>query len=239
VQTLKDVYRILAINFGFPPASFTWRYAKEDKSLATLPEMTPRKFAQTFAGDTLKEYYPFYSIPTLAFNRKFEIDRNRIVSDSPNLTFVNVPLATMKDLARRSLLDSSAVWFGCDVGQQSNGEGLMAEKLYDYASLYGMDFSLNRKELFETYSTIPTHNMVFTGIDIVDGKVRKWLVENSWGEARGKRGYMTMLDGWFDDYVQEVVIHRKYIPKEILALFETPSTMLPPWDPMLRGVVGE
>jgi bleomycin hydrolase len=102
-----------------------------------------------------------------------------------------------------------------------------------------MDFSLTRKELFETYSTTPTHNMVFTGIDIVDGKVKKWLVENSWGENRGKKGYFLMLDDWFDNYVQEVVVHKRYIPQEILALFRTQPTVLPPWDPMVEASTDE
>ncbi len=69
--------------------------------------------------------------------------------------------------------------------------------LYDYGSLYGMDFTLSRGDLFETYSGIPTHNMVFTGIDIEGDTVRKWLAKNSWGDAKGKRGYFFMLDEWF------------------------------------------
>jgi|GEM_PF-6064183 len=64
----------------------------------------------------------------------------------------------------------------------------MTSELYDFASLYNMDFNLSRAELFETYSSSPGHNMVFTGIDIVDGKIIKWLVENSWGN-KGKEGY--------------------------------------------------
>ena len=183
----------------------------------------------------LDDYVPLYSIPTLAFDHKYEIDLDRTVSDQPNLCFVNVPLDTLKDLARKSLLDSSAVWFGCDVGQESNREnGLMIPRLYDYESLYGMSFGLSRQELFETYSSTPGHNMVFTGMDIVDGKVRKWLVENSWGESRGKGGYFTMLDEWFDDYVQEIVVHRKYVPRQILDVFKTQATVLPPWDPMTK-----
>ena len=65
-----------------------------------------------------------------------------------------------------------------------------------------MDFSMSRKELFETYCSSPNHNMVLTGVDIVDGKPVKWLVENSWGEKSGKKGYLSMTDAWFDKYVQ-------------------------------------
>jgi bleomycin hydrolase len=240
MQALKDVYRILAINFGTPPKEFEWRYEKQDKTLSGFTKYSPQQFFREFVGDVLEDYYPLYSIPTLAFNAKYEIDLNRTVSDQPNLTFVNVPLETMKELAKKSILDSTVVWFGCDVGQQSNSEnGLMISRLYDWESLYGMDFALTRKELFETYSSTPTHNMVFTGIDTVGGKVNKWLVENSWGESKGSKGYFTMLDEWFDGYVQEVVIRKKYIPQDVLALFRTKSTVLPPWDPMTKALTVE
>jgi bleomycin hydrolase len=233
VKALKDVYRILVINFGVPPKEFVWRYETKDKKLSSLKSYTPLQFFRETAGDVLDDYYPLYSVPTLPFNKKYEIDLNRTVSNEPNLSFVNCPLQALKEMAKASLLDSNAVWFGCDVGQQSSSEnGIMSPRLYDYESLYGMDFSLSREELFETYSSIPTHNMVFTGIDIIDGKVKKWLVENSWGDTRGKKGYLTMLDEWFDQYVQEVVVHKRYVPGNLLAIFQTKAVVLPPWDPM-------
>lgn len=235
LQALKDVYRILAVNFGLPPKDFQWRYESKDKKLSSLKTYTPLEFFGEIVGDVLDDYYPLYSVPTLAFNRKYEIELDKTVNDAPNMYFVNCTLEVLKDLARKSLLDSNAVWFGCDVGQQSSTEsGVMIPRLYDWESLYGMDFTLTRKELFETYSSIPTHNMVFTGIDIVDGKVKKWLVENSWGGSAGKKGYFYMLDEWFDSYVQVVVLNKRYIPEDILALFKTRSEVLPPWDPMVR-----
>ena len=240
LQALKDVYRILVINFGAPPKTFSWRYETVDHTLSPLKSYTPQQFYQEAVGDELDDYYPLYSIPTLAFNKKFEIDLDRTVSDQPNMYFVNCDLATLKSVARKSVEDSNAVWFGCDVGQQTNWDkGLMTPDMYDYASLYGMDFSMTRRELFETYTSTPTHNMVFTGIDIQDGKVKKWLVENSWGDSKGKNGYFFMLDDWFDQYVQVVVVHKKYIPKEILDAFQTKATMLPPWDPMLKVLNGQ
>jgi bleomycin hydrolase len=231
---LKDVYRILIINFGEPPKVFTWRYETKEKRLSALHTYTPQQFFREAVGDELDDYCALYSIPTLPFARKYEIDLDRTVSDRPNLAFVNCPLQALKDAAKASLLDSAVVWFGCDVGQQSSIEsGVMSSGVYDYESLYNMNFSMSRKELFETYSSIPTHNMVFTGIDIVDGNVKKWLVENSWGDTRGKKGYLMMVDDWFDHYVQEVVVHKKYVTKDILAVFETGATVLPAWDPMM------
>lgn len=65
-------------------------------------------------------------------------------------------------------------------------------------------------------------------------KIKLRIVENSWGEKPGKKGYFTMTDEWFDRYVQVIVVHKKYIPPEILALFTTIPEKLPPWDPMFR-----
>jgi bleomycin hydrolase len=76
--------------------------------------------------------------------------------------------------------------------------------------------------------------MVFTGIDINDGKIKKWLVENSWGATKGKEGYLYMLDVWFDQFVQVIVVNKKYIPKEFLEIYDTKASMLPAWDPMLK-----
>jgi hypothetical protein len=94
--------------------------------------------------------------------------------------FVNCPLDRMKERAKTCFLDNQPVWFGCDVAQESlYDEGLMMPSMFDYGSMYGMDFPLSRKELFETYSTSPTHNMVFTGIDIADSRV----VFPGWGKC--------------------------------------------------------
>jgi len=236
MEALKDVYRILAVNFGLPPKEFHWRYMQKDTTLITQKTCTPRQFFADVIGDVLDEYYPLYSIPTLPFNKKYEIDLDRTVSDQPNMYFVNCPLPQLKELAKKSLLDSTVVWFGCDVDQEASTEGgLMIPELYDYASLYGIDFTLSRRDLFETYSSIPMHNMVFTGIDIEGDLIRKWLVENSWGSTAGRRGYFFMLDEWFDQYVQVVVLQKKYLPPEILALFETKAEVLPPWDPMVSA----
>ncbi len=240
LQALKDVYKILAMNFGLPTSSFTWRFEGEDKKVTAWKTYTPQQFYREAVSEALDDYLALYSIPTLPFDRKYEIDLDKAVYDRPNMNFVNCSLETVKDLARTCLLAEQPVWFGCDVGREMNGEaGIMMPDIYDFASLYGMDFSMSRKELFQTYSSSPNHNMVLTGVDIVEGKPAKWLVENSWGDKSGKKGYLSMTDAWFDKYVQVVVVHKKYIPEKTLALFDTKPEMLPPWDPMYKMLMME
>jgi bleomycin hydrolase len=82
--------------------------------------------------------------------------------------------------------------------------------------------------------------MVLVGVDLsADGKPKQWRVENSWGEAVGEAGYLTMTDAWFDQYVYEVAIDKQYISKDVLDLLDTPATVLDPWDPMGSLAIAE
>jgi bleomycin hydrolase len=112
----------------------------------------------------------------------------------------------------------------------------MIPALYDFSALYDMPFELSRKDLFETYTDEPNHAMVFTGLDLVDGNVQKWLVENSWDKTFGNDGYFYMRDDWFDFYVQEIVVEKKYISENTLEFYKQKPELLPPWDPMYRAV---
>ena len=61
---------------------------------------------------------------------------------------------------------------------------------------------------------------------------RKWRVENSWGDKTGDKGFMLMTDAWFDQFNYEVVVEKKYVAPELLALLDTEPIGLPPWHPM-------
>ena len=37
----------------------------------------------------------------------------------------------------------------------------------------------------------------------------RWRVENSWGDAPGKKGYYVMSDEWFDEYMYQIVVNEK------------------------------
>ena len=56
--------------------------------------------------------------------------------------------------------------------------------------------------------------------------------ENRWGPDAGRDGYYTMTDRWFDEYTYQIVVNRKYLPKEVLEAYEQEPIVLKPWDPM-------
>ena len=108
----------------------------------------------------------------------------------------------------------------------------MAENLYDYGSLFGIDLDMSKEDmaLYQYSSSNPGMSLI--GVDLVENKPVKWLVENSWGDDKKKNGLWTLYDNWFDNYVYYIIAREKYVPKEILKLFGKEPIIIPPWDPI-------
>jgi len=105
--------------------------------------------------------------------------------------------------------------------------------MYDLELLYATQFTADKAERVEYGHSVMTHAMVLTGVDLDDkGRSRRWKVENSWGDKVGEKGYFVMGDRWFDEYMFEVVIDRRHLPKRVLQALATEPVVLPPWDPM-------
>ena len=94
------------------------------------------------------------------------------------------------------------------------------------------------RQHFDLYANVrPARTMAgvpsrFTGVDLVDDKVRRWRVENSWGEEAGKKGFYVMNDNWFDEYVFEIAARRSALPPELQEALDEEPIVLPAWDPM-------
>jgi bleomycin hydrolase len=233
VEMLKDVYKMLVLNMGVPPTEFQWRYETEDSIVSQVKTYTPKSFFEEVVNLNLRDYVPIYNHPLHPYDRLYQMRLNRNMYDRPDNVFLNLDTRRMRELALKQLLDDQPVYFACDVGKEDNYElGIMSPKIYDYDSFYGLDFSMSKADKFRYHESHSTHAMVFVGVDTLDGEPVKWLVENSWGDERGDKGYWTMYDEWFDEYVYKVIIHKKHLPHQILDVMKTEPVILPPWDPM-------
>ena len=77
------------------------------------------------------------------------------------------------------------------------------------------------------------HAMVITGVNLDEnGQPTKWKIENSWSDEHGNKGYYLMNADWFDQFVYQAVINKKYLSEEQLKEAAQEPTHLSPWDPM-------
>ena len=236
LNALGDIYKLLAMTFGEPPKNFIWKYKNKDGDVKIDKKYTPQEFAQEIVKVDLEKYVYILSDPLEKYYQTYRIQYDRNMFDKENMFVLNLSTSDMKKLATAQILDDTPVWFGCDVGKEYDSDGFMIRGIKDYESLFGINFDLTRKEQVLYNASIPTHAMVFVGVDIKDDKPQKWLVENSWGKDKGHNGYWTLGNDWFDKYMYGVIIEKKHLSKKMLKALETKPIILPPWDAMWKGM---
>jgi len=232
MKMLRDVMRLLVINYGEPPGEFLWRVTSDSGVVTETHTYTPLQFYREVVSTDLADYVSLADFPVHPYGQHYSIRLTKAMADRPDIDFVNVDVKRMKEIALAALLDSQRVWFGCDIGFDVSGKkGLMVKGLVDYESLFGVPLGMTKIQRLNYRHSSSNHAMVLTGVDIVDDKPRRWRVENSWGDERGDKGFFTMSDDWFDEYVLNVIVPRKYVPQDLLAVLRQPPTELPVWDP--------
>jgi bleomycin hydrolase len=234
-QMMKEAYRIMATHFGFPPETFTWSYVDKNKKFHTHRDLTPKIFFDKHVGFPLNEMFCLVHSPrkTTPYNQTYTVQYWGNVVEGREVLYLNVDIEEMKKAAIASIKDNTPVWFGCDVGKYFHRTvGVMDTEFYEYNHIYNTEFTLNKAGRMNYGESQMTHAMLFTAVHLEDGKPTKWRVENSWGKDVGDKGYFIMTDRWFDEFMFEIAIHKKYLSKEILESFKKEPKVLPPWDPL-------
>jgi bleomycin hydrolase len=234
-QTLQVIYRVLCIHLGTPPDRFDWQWTDKNGQFHRDGEMTPLEFAGKYVTTPVDEFACLVHDPrqTSPMGRTFTVAYLGNVAGGSPVKYLNVDIGLMKDIARRLLEDGQPVWMGCDTSKQMHRQlGLWDAKLFDYPGVYGAGFALDKAGRLEYGQTRMTHDMVFTGVDVVDGRPRRWRVENSWDDKVGDKGFFLMNDSWFDDYMFEIAAPKSYLPEDLQKALALEPIVLPPWDPM-------
>ena len=237
-ELLEGAYRILAICLGEPPKTFEVRIRNDKNELKAQGTYTPQAFFAEFVGMELDDYVSLISAPTAdkPFMRSYTVKFLGNVREAGGVRYANLPIASLKRAAVAQLKDGLPVWFGCDVGQASLGaDGIMDQAAVATDELFGLpiEAGLDRAARLDYGESLMTHAMTFQGVNLdAAGNPTRWRVENSWGDDRGKKGYDIMSDAWFDEYVYQVVVDKKYLTDEERAVLDTEPVELAPWDPM-------
>lgn len=234
-EMLSTVYRMLARAFGEPPTEFTWTRKDAKGNPVETKTYTPKSFYDEYIGDDLTGgYVMLMNDPSRPYYKLYEIDYDRHAYDGANWTYVNLPADDIKAMAIASIKDSTAMYFSCDVAKYLDSKkGTLDLRNYDYESLMGTTFGMDKKQRIQTFASGSSHAMTLVAVNLdAEGKPDRWLLENSWGVASGYKGFLIMTDEWFDEYMFRLVVEKKYVPQNILDILKQEPTLLPAWDPM-------
>lgn len=236
LEIIQSIYHILCIHLGIPPNSFFWQWNDKKRKIHRDGEITPHEFAKKYITLPIDHYVCLVHDPrpTSPVNRTFTVQYLGNIIEGHIIKYLNVELKVLKEIAMKTLVKGEPVWMGCDAGKKlSRDLGLWDENLYDYETLYNTKFTLTKADRLIYNHSAMNHAMLFTGVDVVDNKPRRWRIENSWGEEKiGRKGFFVLNDNWFDEHVFEIAARKSYLPKKLQEALKLPPIVLPPWDPM-------
>ncbi|MBU3828137.1 MAG: C1 family peptidase [Candidatus Lactobacillus pullistercoris] len=232
-EFLSEVYRMAVIAFGEPTQKFDLEFKDDDGKYHFDGDLTPKDFFNNYFTDDLDDYVVLFNAPDHEFDKLYALPFEDNVEGGTPVEFLNTEIDNLKDAAIKQLEAGETLWFGCDVGKQSDRQkGIMTDNLYQTDTLFDIETKLDKKQRLITGASGSTHAMTLVGVDVVNGKPRQWKVENSWGNKVGKNGYFVMTDDWFDQYLFKVVVKKKYLPKKLVELAEGKATPVACWDSM-------
>lgn len=234
-KMLNEIYRMLAYTFGEPPANFDFEYRDTDNNYHRIENITPQEFFKKYVGWNLDDYVSIINAPTAdkPFNHMYTVEMLGNVLGGRQVRHLNLDMQTFRKVAIEQLKHGESVWFGSDVGQESDRKkGIMDTNLYHQDELFDVDFSMSKAERLDYGESMMTHAMVLTGVDLVNGQPTKWKVENSWGDKVGEKGFFVMSDDWMEEFCYQIVVNKKYLPKDLQEILKEEPTVLAPWDPM-------
>ena len=236
VSQLSEIYRMLVLCLGEPPTEFVWTRCDKDNRIVSRKTYTPKSFYDEFLGEDLENNYVMVmNDPCREYGKVYEIDYDRHVYDGHNWVYVNLPVERIKEMAVASIKDNVAMYFSCDVGKfYSRSKGVLDLDNFDYESLMGVKFGMDKKQRVQTHASGSSHAMTLIAVDVCpeSGKPVKWMVENSWGPSSGYKGCLIMTDEWFNEYMFRLVVEKKYVPADVLEMLKQTPVQLPAWDPM-------
>lgn len=234
-EMMEKFYYFLMNCYGKPVNKFDFEYVDSKGNYHLEKDYTPITFFDKYIGKTIDEYVSIINAPTKdkPFYETYTIDFLGNVIEGKEILHLNLPMERFKELVLKQIQNNEVVWFGCDCGKYAEREACLWDmNLFDYKTPFDLDYYISKEDALDYHISTMDHAMVLTGVSIENGKPTKWKVENSWGTEKVNKGYYVMRDSWFDVYVYQAVVNRKYLGEEEKKAYGKRVNVLKPWDPM-------
>jgi len=229
----KQIDGLLGTALGKPPRRFTHKGK----------QYTPKTFARQFLGVTDKQldYVTLTNYSNRSYNRRYE---SGVSPGMKSFNEYNVSMDVIQQAIKRTVRKGEAVLFGVNVDSDNphradikvgpgDARGILSLRAFNYRNLIPSS-RLAKRDKLNAGLTGANHAMAITGYDPIPGKrgkVRKWRVENSHGLKTGDRGMFHMYDDYMRHHVEDVVVPRWAVPKNILKKAEAKPIIRDEWSP--------
>ena len=231
---MQKLFNFLCMCYGTPPKQFDFEYKSSDKVYHYEKNLTPMSFYTSYLNGVIDEYISVVNAPTPSkpFYNLYTIKYINNTIGGNKITYLNLPMNELKELCLKQLENNELIWFGSDCGKYRDDTNCWDDQMYDFKNVFNLDLNLDKGDMLDYHISAMDHAMVITGVSFKENKIPgKWKIENSWGD-KNFGGYHLMTDSWFEKFVFQTVINKKYLNKEQLDVLNKTHIELEPWDPM-------
>ena len=237
-RMLGQIYHMLQLTMGVPPQTFTYAFKNEKgKTVGEAKEYTPQSFYKEVVGQQLNgTFIMVMNDPRREYYKTYEVELDRHTYDGHNWKYVNLPMDDIEEMAINALKAGHKLYSSYDVAKMLDRKrGYADTENFDYGSLFGTTFGMDKAERISTFDSGSTHAMTLTAVDLdKKGKATKWKVENSWGATWGQQGCLIMTDRWLRDYMFRLVVPNEFVTPKVKQAWQTAPVMVMPEDPLFQ-----
>ena len=238
IRMLAQIYRMLQYTIGDPPAKFTYAFKDAKGRVVGEPkEYTPLSFyKEVVGGDLNGTFVMVMNDPRREYYKTYEVELDRHTYDGHNWRYVNLPMDDIEEMAINTLRAGHKLYSSYDVNKMLDRKrGYADTENFDYGSLFGTVFGMDKAQRISTFDSGSTHAMTLTAVDLdSDGKATRWKVENSWGATWGQQGCLIMTDRWLREYMFRLVVPNEFVPEKVMKAYQSEPVMVMPEDPLFQ-----
>ena len=219
---LEENYTFLSKVLGEPKSEFNFEYKDKDSNYICYKNLTPIEFKNKFLTIDLNDFVSLGNLPM--YNKEYyKYYREKYIGniyENSYVEFLNLPINEIKELVIKQLKDNMPVYVRINLRKfRDKKSGVLDTRLYNYKRSLGFDL-LTKEEALNTHDIFPHHCMSICGVNISeDGIPQRWKLEDSYGSNEKVNGYYVMNDNYFDEFILQAIIGKKYLSKEQLEMF--------------------
>ncbi len=218
-QYIRENYIFLSKILGEPPLTFEFEYEDKAGKYILQKNMTPIEFKDKYLTLNLENFVSIANMPMYdkEYNKIYQLKYFGNIYKKSYRKFLNLPIEDLKKCAVKQLTDGIPVYTSVDILNKCvyEKQGVLDTRIYNYDKTLGID-SLSKTEGLDLSEIHPGHCMIITGVNIEDGQIQRWKLEDSYGIGTEEKpnGCYVMNDNYFEKFLIDIIVDKKYLTKE-------------------------